>query len=101
MKHESSSSSHKHHKNFTPLKKYRKNLDIKLFFAGIAAGVVAVFLFFYIFWGLPSPYSLKDYKAIPLSTHILDRKGRLLYEIFNEQNRTPIKLKDLPPYVSQ
>lgn len=67
-----------------------------LLFCLISAGV-----YFYIFYQLPSPYSLKDYKAIPLSTHITDRKGKLLYEVYKDENRTPIKLKDLPPYVAQ
>ncbi len=60
-----------------------------------------IFIYFYIFYNLPSPYSLKDYKAIPLSSHIMDRNGKLLYEIYREQRRTPIKLKDLPLYVYQ
>ncbi|MGB9707372.1 MAG: transglycosylase domain-containing protein, partial [Microgenomates group bacterium] len=57
------------------------------------------FLWFFIFYKLPSPYGLKNYKIIPLSTHIYDRNGKLLYEIYREQNRTAIKLKDLPRYV--
>ncbi len=55
----------------------------------------------FLFYDLPSPYNLKDYKSIPVSTHILDRNGKLLYEIYREQNRTPVKLKDLPPYIAQ
>ncbi len=60
-----------------------------------------IFIYFFIFYGLPSPYSLSNYKTVPLSTHILDRNGKLLYEIFRDQNRTPIKLKDLPKYVPE
>lgn len=45
--------------------------------------------------------SLKDYKVVPLSTHIYDRKGRLLYEVYKDQNRTPIKLNTLPKHVYQ
>jgi len=62
--------------------------------------LLGVFIYFFIFYKLPSPYSLKDYKFIPFSTHIYDRRGRLLYEIYRQQNRTPIKLKDLPKYVA-
>ncbi len=59
------------------------------------------FIPFYIFilHGLPNPRGLKNYKIIPVSTQIMDRKGRLLYEIFREQNRTTIRIKDLPVYV--
>jgi penicillin-binding protein 1C len=60
-----------------------------------------VFVYFFIFYKLPSPQSLKDFKATPLSTHILDRNGKLLYQVYQKQKRTPIKFKDLPPYVAQ
>lgn len=69
----------------------------------IILGMFSIFflVFFYIFYNLPNPYSLKDFQATPLSTQIFDRNGKLLYDIYKEQNRTPIKLKDLPKYVSQ
>lgn len=66
------------------------------------AGIGAfLFVFFYIFWQLPTPYRLRNYRAVPLSTHIYDRNGKLLFEIYKEQNRTPVKLKDLPPHVTR
>ncbi|OQY64999.1 hypothetical protein B6D29_04570, partial [Microgenomates bacterium UTCPR1] len=74
----------------------RKRLIIVLSFLAFI-----FFLFFYIFYELPNPYKLKDFQATPLSTQILDRNGKLLYDIYKEQNRTPIKLKNLPKYVSQ
>lgn len=49
---------------------------------------------------LPSPQSIGKVNFAS-STHIYDRNGRLLYEIYRDQNRTPVKLKDLPPYVYQ
>src|SRR3989338_3467901 len=58
-----------------------------------------VFLYFLIFAGLPSPYSLKDYKAVPISSQIYDRNGKLLYEVYREENRTPVKLNTLPDYL--
>ncbi len=69
---------------------------------GLIGGVLLLlFTYFFIFYKLPSPQSLKDFKATPLSTHILDRNGKLLYQLYQKQKRTPIKLKDLPPYVAQ
>ncbi|MBI5127686.1 transglycosylase domain-containing protein [Candidatus Roizmanbacteria bacterium] len=59
------------------------------------------YLFFVIFYNLPNPYKLRNFQATPLSSEILDRNGKLLYEFYKEQNRTPIKLRDLPAYVSQ
>ncbi len=50
---------------------------------------------------LPSPARLTSADAISVSTQILDRNGELLYEVFADENRTPVSLQDLPPYVSQ
>ncbi len=63
------------------------------------AVVFLLFIYFYIFYQLPNPANLKNYQVIPLSTHILDRNGKLLYEIYREQNRTPVKITQLPNYV--
>ena len=49
---------------------------------------------------LPSPSKLAS-DQFPVSTKILDRNGQLLYEIYADQNRTPITLSDLPDYVKQ
>ncbi len=67
----------------------------------ISSILFLIFVFFFIFYKLPSPLSLKDFKATPLSTHILDRNGKLLYQVYQKQKRTPIKLKYLPLYVAQ
>ncbi len=47
---------------------------------------------------LPSPKSIGKVNY-SLSSHIYDRDGRLLYEFYREQNRTPVKLESLPSYV--
>ncbi|QQG44797.1 MAG: penicillin-binding protein [Candidatus Roizmanbacteria bacterium] len=60
-----------------------------------------IFIYFFIFYNLPSPSKLKDYRSTPLSTHIYDRNGKLLYEVYKDENRTPVKLKDLPPYIAK
>lgn len=90
---------HRKIKNKIKTSKYRLFIEITLIV--IALSLFSIFVYFYIFYNLPSPNSLKDYKVIPLSTHILDRNGKLLYEIYHEQRRTPIKLKDLPKYVRE
>lgn len=58
-------------------------------------------LFTYLFWDLPLPTRLTSEKYNPVSTQILDRNGKLIYEIFEEKRRTPIKLDQLPSYVAQ
>lgn len=55
----------------------------------------------YLLQQLPSPTRLTSQDNYAVSTQIFDRHGELLYEIFADQNRTPIKLADLPAYVPQ
>lgn len=67
----------------------------------IGSILLFLFLYFFIFYKLPSPQSLKDFKATPLSTHILDRNGKLLYQLYSKQKRSPIKIDSLPKYVGE
>lgn len=55
----------------------------------------------YVLRDLPSPSNLASGNNFAVSTQIFDRNGKLLYEVFGDENRTPIKLKTLPPYVYQ
>ncbi len=49
---------------------------------------------------LPSPSSLSR-QTIPLTTHIRDRNGIELYKIYSNQNRTLVRLKDIPELTRQ
>lgn len=49
---------------------------------------------------VPSPEDLTNRK-IAQSTKIYDRNGELLYDIFQNQNRTPIKLSEVPDVVKK
>lgn len=49
----------------------------------------------YIFKGLPSP-DLLTTRPIPLTTHIKDRNGNELYKVYRQQNRTLVKLTEIP-----
>jgi penicillin-binding protein 1C len=68
----------------------------------ILLGLVSVFLIlnFYLFWGLPNPMELTTHPAAA-STRLLDRNGKLIFEVFGDERRTPIKLSSLPKYVWQ
>ncbi len=48
-----------------------------------------------IFKDLPSPAKLAQYN-IPISTKIYDRNGKLLFDIFADQNRSPVPLSEIP-----
>ncbi|MFC1711090.1 transglycosylase domain-containing protein [Patescibacteria group bacterium] len=69
---------------------------------GLTIWIVVVLSIFvaaiYLFKDLPSPTKLRQ-GTFPVSTEIYDRNGKLLYEIFSEQNRTPIKLSEVPDEV--
>ncbi|MFH0773772.1 MAG: transglycosylase domain-containing protein [bacterium] len=60
---------------------------------------VSVGAYFLVFKDLPTASSLRNLNAIPFSTHIYDRNGKILYEIYRDQNRTPVKLGELKPYI--
>lgn len=71
-------------------------------FKFFTVGVIFSFLFLFlpvlvfIFTSdLPDPYKLSA-NAIPKTTKIYDRHGTLLYEIYANQNRSIVKLADIP-----
>ncbi len=74
----------------------------KYFFLGclITLSVVLLFQLYIFIKNLPSPYNIGK-TNYPLSTHIYDRNDKLLYEIYRDQNRTPVKIDELPPYIAQ
>jgi 1A family penicillin-binding protein len=69
----------------------------------LAAPAVIVAFFSFGIWGfilkdLPSPGQLTKRK-VDVSTKIYDRNGILLYKIYKDHNRTPVKLEDIPKHV--
>lgn len=69
--------------------------SLLLFIAVLSAGI-----YFYLLKDLPHPEKLIT-RPQPITTRILDRKGRLLYKIYRQQNRTLIKLENLPSALIQ
>lgn len=53
----------------------------------------------YLYKQLPSPSNLTSNDNFPVSTQIFDRHGQLLYEIYGNENRIPIKISELPDHV--
>jgi penicillin-binding protein 1C len=56
-------------------------------------------VFTWLFWGIPLPTQLSN--DFPVSTKLFDRSGKLIYEIYTDKRRSPIKLAELPPYVRE
>ncbi len=84
---------------FRRLKKIRLRWKILLglFFSII---LIVTILFLTLLKDLPSPTTLKK-PNYPVATKLFDRNGKLLYEIYAEQKRTPIKLENVPKHVIQ
>ncbi|MBU0974200.1 transglycosylase domain-containing protein [Patescibacteria group bacterium] len=86
----------------TKPKKDKKNKNTKYIFLEILLlTFTSLGLFIYLLRDLPSPRRLTNTDNYAVSTQIFDRNHKLLYEIFADENRTPIKLSSLPPYVYQ
>ncbi|MFH1827049.1 MAG: transglycosylase domain-containing protein, partial [bacterium] len=49
---------------------------------------------------LPSPTNIGK-TNYSLSTHIYDRNEKLLFDIYRDENRTPVKIEDLPNHIYQ
>jgi len=78
------------------------SLKIRYFIFGFSICLIVIIINqAYIFVKeLPSPREIGK-SNYSLSTHLFDRKGKLLYEIYREQNRTPVKLDQLPVFITQ
>lgn len=65
----------------------------------ILSGLLLIYLFI-LLKDVPNPAKLIKTPA-PISTKILDRNGKLLYEVYTGFRRTPIPSKDIPDFVKQ
>jgi len=85
--------------------KYPAKLSIPGSFIGLLLGILLSLTTYYLiltifFRDLPSPQKLSRQEQ-SLTTKIFDRNGNLLYKIYQEQNRTSVKLSELPLSVKQ
>jgi 1A family penicillin-binding protein len=70
----------------------------KLGFIGVVFTFLGLLILFPIMaFSLPSPE--KVLRREGFSTKILDRNGRVLYDIYADQNRTPVELSEVPKYL--
>lgn len=81
--------------------KFLKSGNAKYFFIGVlTATMVSSLISLYQFaLKLPSPENI-GHVNFAQSSHIYDRNGKLLYEIYKDVNRTSVNLHKLPNYVS-
>src|SRR5258708_172010 len=68
---------------------------------GLGLGLaIFIGLIIFFFTQVPSPESLQS-RNVAQATKIFDRNGEILYDIFQNQNRTPIKVTEVPSVVKQ
>ena len=61
--------------------------------------IATIIALIFLFRDLPSPTKLSSSDSFAVSSKIFDRNGTLLYEIYADENRTPVLLEDLPDYL--
>lgn len=81
---------------------YKKIIGrITYFMIGAGCAVIGLIIFqtYTFVLSLPTPRQIGQVNYA-VSTKIFDRNGILLYEIYHDQNRTPVMLSDIPHYVA-
>lgn len=84
-------------KQIKQTKKSKRRKTIAIALAVLFIGGLLTLL--YLLKDLPSPRRLTHSDNYAVSTQIFDRNGTLLYEIFADENRIPVEIESLPPYV--
>lgn len=80
-----------------------KTEQIKSFIAGVCVTILFFFLPYNAYmWlkALPNPQLLTR-RDLEVTTKIFDRNGVLLYEIYTDQNRTPLALAQIPKFMQE
>ena len=70
------------------------------FKVGLATIAFVIFGIWFLTRDLPSPRAL-DNRQIPQTTKIYDRNGKLLFNIYTDQNRTVVPLDEIPDYLKK
>ncbi len=77
---------------------------LKMASVGLFVGVVGIFflttIVFTVFsFGLPDPNGIIRREGF--STIIYDRNGKVLYDLYNKENRIPLELREVPKYLQE
>src|SRR5258708_3307030 len=80
--------------NFFKKFSVKTRIKILIIFLSVIT-ILVITIWYFLFRGLPSPQELVTRK-INATTSIYDRNGILLYQIYKDQNRTPVNLSQIP-----
>lgn len=81
------------------LEKIKKYFSFRRRWKALIYYIILLSITTYLFWGIPIPTKISD--SQPVSTKIFDRNEKLVYEIYTDKKRTPVKLSDLPDSVKK
>lgn len=70
------------------------------FKVGLLTIAVLIVSIWYFTHDLPSPKQLET-RDVPLTTKIYDRNGKILYNVYTDQNRTIVPLTEIPDYLKK
>lgn len=82
-------------KSFSPSFRMFLSVMLSIFILGFS-----FFIYTYVFVDLPSVFDLTQKKPLQ-TTRILDRNGRVLYRIYEDENRTLVPLSAVSPHLIQ
>ncbi len=80
--------------------KFLSNLSTYTLWGILGGLLLVIFCIVFFITQVPSPDNLQS-RFVAQATKIYDKDGELLYDIFTDQNRTPVKLEDVPEVVKQ
>jgi len=86
----------------TPKLNFKKRL-FRVYRSGWKIKIIALMLMaiaasgVWLFWDLPVSTNITDVSAV--STKLFDRNGKLIYEIYTDQRRSPLELQEIPDHV--
>lgn len=86
-------------KNLQPVPRIKSLL--KLLNKRVLAVFLIIFISIFVLNDLRSVLRLSSTDYYPVSTQILDRSDKLIYEIYTEKRRNPVKLEELPLPIRQ
>ncbi len=86
--------------NFRNIKMHTWATIAMVGFGFLAAGILFVALLF-AWYAKDLPRPDKVHRTDGLSTTIVDRTGESLYDIYQDENRLPVKFEDIPLYLKQ
>ena len=87
------------HKKNTKLRKLSSTVFLVFLLLFFIGGTIGAGYYSWLLKNLPSPDRIIE-RQVQQSTKIYDREGKnILYEVYGDQNRTVLQLKDISPYV--